>query len=121
MVVDRGVIVTKEMRQAAQYANLVREGGLDIDVTGAMKHTFVKYITQGATNSAWLSSIKLMAMKKLRSVLTGLDKSHQIFIVDDSNLQKTSYLKYLRLNGGRFMHPDHEGVISAPSFTVITI
>lgn len=50
MVVDKGVIVTKEMRQAAEYAKLIREGGLDIDVTGAMKHTFVKYITQGAPN-----------------------------------------------------------------------
>jgi hypothetical protein len=55
MVVERGVIVTKEMRQAVEYAKLVREGGVDIDVTGAMKHTFVKYLTQGATNTTWLS------------------------------------------------------------------
>jgi hypothetical protein len=71
------------MRQAAEYAKLVREGGLDIDVTGAMKHTFVKYITLGAPNTAWLSSINLLAMKKLRDVLTGSDIRHQIFIVDD--------------------------------------
>jgi len=63
MVVERGVIATKEMRQAAEYAKLVREGGLDIDVTGAMKHTFVKYITQGAPITVWLSSINLLAMK----------------------------------------------------------
>jgi hypothetical protein len=44
MVVERGV-VTREMRQAMEYSKLVREAGVDIDVTGAMKHTFVKYLT----------------------------------------------------------------------------
>lgn len=83
MIVDRGVIVTKEMRQAAEYAKLVREGGLDIDVAGAMKHTFVKYITQGTQNIAWLSSINMLAMKKLRAVLIGSDSRHQVLIVDD--------------------------------------
>ena len=83
MVVERGVIVTKEMRQAVEYAKLVREGGVDIDVTGAMKHTFVKYLTQGATNTTWLSSINLQAITKLRAVLTGSDSRHHVFLVDD--------------------------------------
>ena len=83
MVVERGVIVTKEMMQAAEYAKLVREKCLDIYVTGAMKHTFVKYITQETPNIAWLSSINLLAMKKLRDVLTGSDIRHQVFIVDN--------------------------------------
>jgi 3-deoxy-D-arabino-heptulosonate 7-phosphate (DAHP) synthase len=83
MVVERGVIVTREMRQAMEYAKLVREAGVDIDVTGAMKHTFVKYQTQGAPNTTWLSSINLQAMTKVRGVLTGSDSRHQVFIVDD--------------------------------------
>jgi hypothetical protein len=76
MVVERGVIVTREMRQAMEYAKLVREGGVDIDVTGAMKHTFVKYLTQGAPNTTWVSSINLLAMTKLRGVLANSDSRH---------------------------------------------
>jgi shikimate 5-dehydrogenase len=84
MAVERGVIVTQEMRQAVEYAKLVQEGGgFDINVTGSMKHTFVKYLTQESSNATWLSSINLLAMKKLRGVLTPKERRNQVFIVDD--------------------------------------
>jgi hypothetical protein len=84
MAVERGMIVTQEIRQAVEYAKLVREGGgFDIHVTGSMKHTFVKYLTHESSNTIWLSSINLLAMKKLRGVLTPKERRNQVFIVDD--------------------------------------